>query len=100
MFVIEFFWVFLPPTFRHPAALVEELPDDYSIVAQHVLGHPNPVDLDVLSEIFPPFDSVLVDRSIVGDDDGDHHRLGHFLFSGLTCRPLAVFLVLLLEGMS
>ena len=89
--------MFFSPGLRDPAALVEEFAHDVDVVAKHVPCHPHPVDLDVRSEIFLPFDSVLVDRSIVGDDEGHHHRLGNFLFSCVSGGPLSELSVFLFE---
>ena len=63
---LNFFWVFLSPRLRHPAAFVEELANDDDVVAKDILGHLHPVDLDVWREILPPSDRVLVDGPVVG----------------------------------
>ena len=38
----------LSPLLRDPAAFIEELSHDDHVVAQDNLGHPDPVDIDVL----------------------------------------------------
>ena len=53
--LLKLLWVVLPPRLGDPAPLVEELANDHNIVAEHVLGHPHPVDLDVWREVFSTF---------------------------------------------
>ena len=53
-FFFQIFRVPSPPRLRHPAALVQELSNDYHIVAEYILDHSFPVDLDVWGEVLPP----------------------------------------------
>ena len=53
------------PHFGDPAPLVEKPSNNHHIVAKDVLGHPNPVCLDIGCEIFPPLHCVLVDSPIM-----------------------------------
>ena len=44
-------------THQTQAAFVDGLPDNYNVVAEYVLGHPHPVNLDVQGKvILPPFE--------------------------------------------
>ena len=87
LFLFKFIWVLPSPSFGDPAALVKERSNDDDVVPEDVLCHSHPVDLDVWSEALPSPDRVLVDSSIMRDDDGYHHSLGDLLFSRFLCRP-------------
>ena len=53
--------VFFSPPFGDPTSLIEEPPNNSHIVAQHILGHPDSVDLDVWGKVLPSLDCVFVE---------------------------------------
>ena len=65
LIITFFFRILFSPGFRHPAALIEELSDDDDIVAEDILGHSHPVNLDVLGKVFPAPHRVSVDGPIL-----------------------------------
>ena len=98
MFFIKLVLMLLSPSLRAPASLVEEFPIYHDVVPEHALGHPHPVESDVCCKILPKFNTVLVDRPIVGDDEGHHHSLHDFLFPCFLRRPFIVLLIIFFEG--
>ena len=70
------------PCFGHPAALVEEPPDNGYVVPEDTLCHPDPIDLDVGCKALPAPDGVSVDGTIVGDDEWHHNCHHHLFFRG------------------
>ena len=76
MFIFQFLGLFSSLFFGHSAFFVEEPPNDEHIVPQDALGHPHPVHFEVGCKSFPKSDTVIVDRPVMGDDEGYHHCTG------------------------
>ena len=75
VFLFELFGVGFSPCLETQLPLLKKFPDDDHIVPEHILGHSDTVHFDVRSEVLPSPDGVLVDRPIMGDDEGHHHHL-------------------------
>ena len=88
--------VLLLPRLGGSTHFVEEFPHNYHVVTQDILGHPHPVDINVLGEALPSHHRAFVDRPVVGNDEGSSQSFPHFL-PRFLCGPFPIFVILLFE---